>query len=32
VLGRSKAEQLIRQVNALETLKDVRVLRPLLTV
>jgi 2-methylcitrate dehydratase PrpD len=32
VLGKDKTEALIRQVNALETLDDMRKLRPLLTV
>jgi len=32
VLGKDKTEALIRQVNALEMLDDVRKLRPLLTV
>ena len=31
VLGASKTEELIRKVNAAETLRDVRELRPLLT-
>lgn len=32
VLGRDKTEQLIERINTIETLEDMRVLRPLMTV